>query len=134
MVDRKVKFMIGYPDFISSTGFGRIRGLAGINCRHSVHPIDPAVDKPIYTKETLNKLNTKRVKMPNGKTIPLYNATQEQRRLERKIRAAKREKAAVLAINAPTALVQLRISGLQRQMRVLCEKTGLPRQYDREQI
>lgn len=126
-----------YPDFIISTGFGTMLGLAGINCRHSVHLIDPAVDKPTYTKESLAELNDTTVRTPKGETLPVYDATQQQRAMERRIRALKREKLTLSEIGASAwelNKLQLDIKSGQQQLSSFCKTTGLPRQYDRERI
>jgi hypothetical protein len=125
---------MNYPDFRTATGYGTITGLCGINCRHSFYPFDPEVDKPIYTEQKLKELNEKAVKTPDGKEIPLYEATQKQRYLERNLRAVKREKEALEAVGDTDGAVeaQLSVKRYQAKLRAFCKTTGLPRYYDRE--
>ena len=82
-----------YPDFVVNTGYGSGDGLCGWNCRHSFFPFFEGLSKSAYPRDLINSFETKKVKY-NGKTITYYDATQEQRKIERSIRAAKRELAA----------------------------------------
>lgn len=82
-----------YPDFVVNTGYGSGDGLCGWNCRHSFFPFFEGLSKSAYPRDLINFFETKKVKY-NGKIITYYDATQEQRKIERSIRAAKRELAA----------------------------------------
>lgn len=82
-----------YPNFVANTGYGSGDGLCGWNCRHSFFPFFEGLSKSAYPRDLINSFETKKVKY-NGKTITYYDATQEQRKIERSIRAAKRELAA----------------------------------------
>lgn len=66
-----------FPDFVSSTGYGTITGLCGVNCRHSFGPGD-GENNPFehYDTEENNKS---------------YQQQQRQRTLERRIRDTKRK-------------------------------------------
>ena len=79
-----------YPDFVSSTGYGTVEGLAGANCRHSFFPFFPGVSKRAYTDEQLKNIDPDPFEY-DGKTYTFYEATQHQRKLERAIRDTKRE-------------------------------------------
>lgn len=72
-----------YPDFVTTTGFGKIEGLAGINCRHSFSAFYPNIQKDPEPQidQTENKKR--------------YAELQQQRALERGIRKTKREIAAL---------------------------------------
>lgn len=68
-----------YPDFVKTTGYGDILGLAGVNCRHSFSQFYP--DLQPEPKQRVNKeANEKR-----------YREEQYARGLERGIRKTKRE-------------------------------------------
>ena len=72
-----------YPDFVTTTGYGDILGLCGVNCRHTFSAFYPNIQpdpEPTIDKEA----NKKR-----------YNEQQHQRALERDIRKTKREIAAL---------------------------------------
>lgn len=66
-----------FPDFVSSTGYGTITGLCGVNCRHSFGPGD-GENNPF---EQYNSEENKKA----------YEQQQRQRTLERRIRDTKRQ-------------------------------------------
>lgn len=78
-----------YPNFKSSTGYGKIQGLCGINCRHAFFPFFPGISKRAYTDEELKDISNQTVTY-NGKEIKKYQAEQMQRKSERDIRETKR--------------------------------------------
>lgn len=67
----------GYPDFVSSTGYGSVSGLCGANCRHHISPYFEGQRNPFedYDSEENKKQ---------------YETEQRQRELERRIRDTKR--------------------------------------------
>lgn len=71
-----------YPDFYSSTGYGQVDGLLGANCRHSFGPYRHGAPR-MYSPHPQSPSGL------NGSEI--YELEQGQRKLERDIRAAKRE-------------------------------------------
>lgn len=79
-----------YPNLEKATGYGTGPGLGGWNCRHSFFPFIPGISSPTYSKEQLKNIDPASFKY-NGKTYTHYEATQEQRKMETKIRATKRE-------------------------------------------
>lgn len=124
-----------YPDFESSTEYGELTGLAGVNCRHGFHPFFPEFSTRAYTDEQLEEMASATVSV-DGEEIPVYKATQMQRMMERDIRAAKRAASALEAAGDKegynSAVVKLK--GLQGKLDDFTKATGLPRQNDREQI
>lgn len=66
-----------FPDFVSSTGYGSITGLSGVNCRHSFGTGD-GENNPFEQYDT--EENRK-----------VYETQQRQRTLERRIRDSKRK-------------------------------------------
>jgi len=66
--------------------------------------------------------------------MSFYEGTQVQRRIEREIRKAKREAAAVDAAGLDNSEELARVRALQAQMRDFINQTGLQRQYPREQV
>lgn len=74
-----------YPGFVESTGYGTGPGLMGWNCRHSFYPFFEGISENAYSKAELESYASKTVKY-NGEEISLYDATQKQRSIERKIR------------------------------------------------
>lgn len=69
-----------YPEFYSSTGYGTIEGLCGINCRHTIMIYYPGVTRNPF----------KRYNKPANKKR--YESSQKQRKLEREIRKTRRRK------------------------------------------
>ena len=110
---------------LDSTSYGQAAGLFGINCGHYPMPQIPNVTFP-QDKKIESKAENDR----------LYQESQEQRALERSIRAAKRKQAAFQAAGLPEAADRQRTLVRQRQaaMREFIAKTGRARRYDRESI
>lgn len=80
-----------YRSLAEATGYGRVDGLKGANCRHDFYPVIEGVDKPMYTAEELANIDPPPFTDKNGKTYTYYEATQRQRAMERSIRKTKRE-------------------------------------------
>lgn len=80
-----------YPDFKSVTGYGKVDGYAGVNCRHHAAPFDP--------KTMINNM----VQYDEMEAKKQYELEQKQRAKERGIRSAKREVTALKTAysNAP---------------------------------
>jgi len=111
-------------DFYSVTGYGTGEGLCGWNCRHRFYPYFFGVT-PVYPQYDEDE-NRKR-----------YEETQEQRKLERSIRAAKREKAALEGIEAPESDIKAanaKIKAKQKALREYLKGKELTRDYSREKI
>lgn len=92
-----------YPDFFKATGYGTVAGLKGANCTHDFYPYwEGASIIPEDIKEP------EPVKI-NGKEYDYYQVSQQQRKMERNIRATKREIEAQKAIGGDTAELQRRL-------------------------
>lgn len=81
---------VHYPDFVSTCGYGDIRGINGANCRHKWYPFVPGVMERSYTDEELANIDPPPFEF-EGKKYSAYEATQFQRRLETAMRAQKRK-------------------------------------------
>lgn len=93
-----------YPDFFKETGYGTAGGLKGVNCTHDFYPFwegSSVIPKDIEEPAP---------KSVNGKEYTYYQATQQQRKMERGIRATKREIEAQKSIGGDTEelLIQLK--------------------------
>ena len=77
-------------------GYGEPTGFKGINCRHDWHPYYKGSIKT-YTQKQLDEWRNEKVTY-NGEEISMYDATQKQRYLERKIRQDKKDLKAQQAI------------------------------------
>ena len=108
---------------ISSTSYGEPAGLYGINCGH----VPPNVFIP--------GLGKVRGEVPDeAENNARYAESQEQRGLERRIRYAKREAAALEAAGLDTADAREKVKAAQADMRAFINRTGRTRRSDREQI
>ena len=111
-----------YPA-LSSTSYGEVDGLFGINCGHDMIP---------YKKGTKRTYEPYPVK-ENEK---VYKESQQQRQLERNIRHDKRQ--AVLANSRgeteQAKYYQDRVKEKQSKMREFIDQTDRTRRYDREQV
>ncbi len=105
----------------STSSYGEPDGILGINCGHHIYPHIEGVSTQTYfpyDKEENDKL---------------YKQKQEQRRLERDVRSAKRE---VSMLNAAgdkegAKAAKDRVKHRTAAYNEYCEKTGLPRKADR---
>ncbi len=122
-----------YPDFVSSTGYGAGPGLCGWNCRHNFFPYFEGISEPAYSKEDLKDYEAKNYTY-NGQKLTEYEATQQQRHIERQIRRWKREEAGMKAAGLSPDEAKAKIAQWQATQRDFIKQTGLKRQYDREQI
>lgn len=109
-----------YPAWGTSS-YGKPDGILGINCGHHIYPYIEGVSTQTYfpyDKEENDKL---------------YKQKQEQRRLEREVRSAKREFSMLNAAGDKEGakLAKERLKSRTAAYNTYCEKTGLPRKADR---
>lgn len=112
----------GYP-LLSETSYGEIDGLFGANCRHSSTVYTPGQEKTFKP-------------YPLGETEDKYKVSQQQRKIERSIREAKRSLQLAQESGGDDATIQHwkdKIAGRQSAMRDFIDKTDRTRRYDREQ-
>jgi hypothetical protein len=114
-----------YPDFYEETGYGEIEGLGGANCRHSFYPFfEEYEEKKDYEAEIGDsKRNEKK-----------YEAEQEQRYNERKIREYKRRAEVMESGGRSNVKEKEKVREWQSRQRELVKKHNLPREYGREKI
>jgi hypothetical protein len=122
-----------YPDFVLSTGYGTGAGLMGWNCRHSFYPFFEGISENAYSQAELDSYAGKTVTY-NGQEIPIYDATQMQRGIERKIRLWKRKEGALDAGGFDNEAETAKVKEWQSRMRDFIKQTGLQRQSVREQV
>lgn len=111
----------------SETTYGQAAGLFGINCKHYPSPFIPGVSVSYDQSNIQNEAENEKV----------YEQTQEQRGLERKIREQKRDWLMAKAQNASAdELRALRddIRQTSAEIDEFCDKTGLPRRKNREGV
>lgn len=126
-------------------GYGTGAGFGGWNCRHDWYPYFEGISTRNYTQSDLDTLNAKDIEY-NGKMYSEYEISQIQRRMEREIRALKREKTAYETAISETSNKELKemfqtalnfskssIRDKQAKMRDFINQTGQQRDYFREQ-
>lgn len=87
----KLKGSDKYDNFYTSTGYGDILGLGGVNCRHNFYPYFPEIDEPSqlhYDEEEnrkeyerqqkLNRLNRKKQQQNRMKEVAIHNEDKDQ--------------------------------------------------------
>lgn len=105
-----------YPSFVESTGYGTGAGLQGWNCRHSFYPFFPGISERIYKDQELETMAGKKIRY-NGHDLSIYDATQVQREIERKIRYWKRQAAALEAGRLGNEKELAKVAQYQAKMR-----------------
>ena len=108
------------------------------NCRHFAFPIILGVSSPVYTKKQLQKIreeNNKKITI-QGKQYTLYEATQEQRKLETAIRYAKDRSIIAKASGDNTLLLseQMKLTDLTRQYKSFSKAAGLSVKQNRTNV
>ena len=130
---------------LSDIGYGTGDGFGGWNCRHDWFPYFEGYSRRNYTDSYLKSLNEKNIEY-NGEKYSQYEISQIQRKYEREIRSAKREKVAFDTAVKETSDSELKavmksgsdyanqqIKEKQAQMRDFIQQTGNKRDYFREQ-
>lgn len=109
---------------LSETSYGQPAGLFGINCGHVQYPFVPGINFQRYFP------------YPNEENDRRYMQFQQQRAMERGIRAAKRE-CMMLQETGDTEGLQkasLRLRNQREKYRAYCKETGLKQHNDRTQV
>ena len=105
---------------LSDTSYGEAAGIFGVNCGHYPIPIIPGYTTP-HGEDNIQ---------PKELNDKIYAESQQQRSLERQIRAAKR----VVAMGDTSPEAKRKIKDKQAEMRKFIAETGRTRRYDREKI
>lgn len=114
-----------YPNLKESTGYpDDILGLGGVNCRHRMFPFFPGISTPNPIR--FNEEENRRV----------YELTQKQRAMERRMRQLKKEQAAAKEIGDKETAKKLnkKISEQSTKIDEFCKKNGLRRNHSRELV
>lgn len=98
-------------------------------CRHTYFGIILGVSEPVYTKKELKDLENAKVNY-QGKKVPIYEATQMQRQLEREQRALQREIAPLKKNNEDVKDLEARLRKKKIEYMQFCKETGLTAQYE----
>ena len=110
---------------LSSTSYGKPAGLFGINCGHEPITVIPGVSIPRDRTEQDKEANDK-----------AYAESQEQRRLEREVRAAKQKAAMLDAAGDKEGVAKeaAKIKQKQADYDAFCKKAGRTKRLDRTQV
>lgn len=117
-----------YPNLEEATGYpSDPRGLCGYNCRHTFYPYWEGISEPADFPAEPAPVEV------NGREYTYYQATQEQRRREREIRAMKREANALEAAGEGDAAKELRsaIRGKALEYRQFSDEVGIRAKVER---
>lgn len=115
------------------------RPIGVLNCRHFTYAIIIGVSKPIYTDQQLEQFkadNAKGYTLPNGKHLTMYECTQHQRMLERKIRYAKEGKIGADALGdaESSAKYKAKVKKLTKQYNTFSKGCGLKPKPERTRV
>lgn len=125
-----------YPNIYEVCGLGYVDGLEGANCRHRRYPFLDGVSERTYTDEQLAHIEDHLGCDYEGRHYTAYEATQQQRRIERTVKTLKRRKAAQKAAGlAEDAMAtQARINRMTKKYREFSKAAGLPLQMERMRV
>lgn len=109
---------------LSETSYGQPAGLFGINCGHVQYPFVPGINFQRYFP------------YPKEENDERYRQFQQQRAMERSIRAAKRECMMLQEAGDTEGLqkASLRLRTQREKYRAYCKETGLKQHNDRTQV
>lgn len=108
-----------YPEFVKETGYGTAAGLKGVNCTHDFYPFWEGAD---FIPDDIVEPDPVTV---NGRKYTYYQVTQRQRKLERGIRATKREIEAQKAIGGDTKKLQAQLRKQTADYHAFSKNVGL---------
>ena len=114
-----------YPNLKEETGYpDEIEGLGGVNCRHRIFTYFPGIT--VLPNDKIDEDENKQV----------YEILQKQRRRERGIRKVKKKLAVAEASGDKENIEKLgaRLINKQASLDEFCEKYGLKRMYERENV
>lgn len=125
-----------YPSIYKVCGLGYVDGLEGANCRHIRTAFVDGVMERTYTDEQLEHIDDGHDVTYQGKHYTAYEATQQQRKIERTVRKLKREQIAYKAagLTEDEQAVTTRIRRLNHEYKEFSNAAGLPMQRERMQV
>lgn len=111
----------------SDTSYGEAAGLFGINCKHYPSPFIPGVSVLYDSAEIPSEKENEKI----------YEQTQQQRGLERKLREEKRDLLMAKEMGADAdeiKALRAKCRETSDEIDKFCEETGLPRRQNREGV
>ena len=121
---------------VNVCGLGSATGLLGINCYHEYYPFFPGISERNWTDEWLEEQNRKEStpKEFHGKEYTLYEAKQQQRKMETAMRA-QREKVNLMEAGGAdpddVMLARAKYQGQLGEYVRFCKKMGLAEERER---
>lgn len=130
----KIVSLSGRNGYLSKSdiGYGTGDGFKGWNCRHDWFPYFEGLSETAYPREKLQEYENQTVTY-NGKTLSYYDATQQQRYIERQIRRWKREYKMMDAAGQDTTQASMKLAQWRAAEKDFCKQTGLDRDGFRSQ-
>ena len=124
-----------YPSIYAVCGWGEVDGLEGANCRHMHFPWIEGISERTYTDEELANIDKPPFEY-EGKKYTAYEATQQQRKLERAIRNVKRRLTAFKASGDKDAYnaAAVRYRRLKEAYKSFSDAAGLKTKDDRTYV
>lgn len=124
-----------YPSIYAVCGLDEVDGLCGVNCRHMYYPFWEGISERTYTDEELANIDPPPIKF-DGKEYSYYEATQEQRRIERALRSIKRRMIGDKAAGQEDAYTAdaIKYRRLNEEYDRFTKAAGLPSQKERSYI
>lgn len=114
-----------YPNLKASTGYpDDIQGLGGVNCRHRMFPFFPGISVP------------NPIKYDEKENRRVYELSQKQRAMERKMRRLKKQQAAAKSMGDSETAKKLNkdIQAQSAAIQEFCDENGLRRDHSRELV
>ena len=131
---------------LEDIGYGEVTGFLGANCRHTWFIFYEGYTKPAYTEEQLEAFRNETVTY-DGEVIPIRQALDRQRNMERSIRRSKQQlvmfdEAMKNAIEPEEKILweqefnnaAVKLKSKEAKLKDFCEKTTLKRDRNREQV
>ncbi|EMK2594067.1 phage minor capsid protein [Bacillus cereus] len=125
--ETKAKYGTKYLSiYHSALKYGEGSGVFGCNCRHRRFPFIEGLNTALEREEMVNQVENKRI----------YDLTQEQRRLERRVRAAKRRLIFSESLGNEEMIQRDKqlVRDFQKAVREFVREHDLTRQYSREKV
>ena len=131
----KIVSLSGQKGYLSKNdiGYGTGDGFKGWNCRHDWFPYFEGLSESAYPREKLREYENQTVTF-GGKTLSYYDATQQQRYIERQIRRWKREYQMMDAAGQDTTQASVKLAQWRAAEKDFCKQTGLDRDSFRSQV
>lgn len=131
---------------LEEIGYGEVKGFMGANCRHNWHLFFEGISKSAYTPEQLEAFANETVTY-NGEKLPVWQARDQQRAMERSIRSSKQLLVAYdearknvftdeerLQWKSQFNDEAVKLKDKEAKLKDFCEQTGLNRDKFREQV